>query len=88
MIIEILIKLFSALMGSLSWILPDWRLPELVDTSVNVFYTHVLAWDWLFPFSTMMQIMVTLVLFHSGILFVRGAFGLLSLLRGGGKMDI
>lgn len=88
MIINILLTVIKYFLSMLIWLLPEWDLPPEIFNGINTLYASGLSWNWLFPVETLYQVLTYMIYINLCYLAVKAGAGLLSLLRGGGKLDI
>lgn len=88
MILTILFNFVEFLFDLISILLPSWRLPIEFINAFEYVVLAVLSWDAILPMSEMLIVMSVIITFEVSILFTRMIFGFLSIIRGGGKIDV
>lgn len=84
-LIVIVISLFMGLIGAM---LPTWRIPEYIMTTFDNSIGHVLLFDGYFPVTEAFQVAILIIVFETTILTARLIMGLVSIIRGGGRIEI
>lgn len=88
MLIEILLSLISYLIRFFAWLLPNWQLPDNITESFKDIISGIFAWDFLFPIVEISQVLFIIITFEITLLTARSIAGIISLIRGGGRIDI
>lgn len=88
MITTLFVNIISVFMGLVSAIMPSWRLPTYIisafEDSLNVLY----VFNGYFPVDACIKVGIIIFSFHITILTARLIFGLISIIRGGGKVEV
>lgn len=88
MIIGIVIKLFTFVLNIAIWILPDWALPDLYLSSSHQIILYSQSLNDIFPVTDLLVVMTGLFAFELTIIIAKLTLGAISLLRGGGRVDV
>ena len=83
-----IIYLIYALTLVFDLILPSWALPDTMMTAVTTGFQIVWFFNEVLPISACIQVFMLIIGFEFSLLLVRLVFGFISLVRGGGKVDI
>lgn len=88
MLLDILLGLLQALLSLIEWILPNWKLPEYVIYNLGWLISQMAKYNDLIPVTTLIWCISFVFLFELGLLIVNALGGIISILRGGGKIDV
>lgn len=88
MIVELLINVADLIASVLAWLLPDWKLPDFLISSYTIGYNSFMMFNVVLPLVAIFNCLMVFILYYFFLLMSRLAFGLISLIRGGGKIDI
>lgn len=83
-ILKIIVLLFS-LIGAL---LPEWRLPDYILNSFSSGMDHVLFFNNYLPIVAGFKIFILILSFEVTLILARIIFGVISVVRGGGKIEV
>lgn len=84
MIIKIVILLFSVI-GA---IIPAWKLPNYIIDPVNEVAGFFNLLNGYLPMTAFLKVLILIIGFEITIMTAKVVLGILSLIRGGGKVDI
>jgi len=88
MIFSIIIYIFIGLLGIINFVIPNWDLPEPVYDVLSSSIASLNGLNFILPVDTIL-IFISLVLsFEISLLVFRVASGIISIIRGGGRIDI
>lgn len=88
MITDIILLLLSKILGLFTWFLPSWALGSSFLDGFSTIVSSAVSFNLFFPVSTVITIIFTVISFEILILIVKASSGLISLIRGGGSVDI
>lgn len=88
MIIGIFIKIISVFLALVSAILPTWQLPSEVIAPFSLIAGYLTILNAYFPIGVLLQCILIALAFEACVLTIRLVLGILSTIRGGGKIDI
>lgn len=88
MIVEILIKFCQLLLFIFDRLLPNWSLPDEYISAFSSFSVGILKWDGIIPLQAILYVIIAILTFEGLMLMYKAITGLVSLIRGGGNMDI
>ena len=88
MIVELLIDLFSIFTGVISKLLPNWSIPDTFINAFSYLGVYSLKFNAVLPIKAIITVLFIMISFELIIIGIRIITGLLSLLRGGGKLDV
>lgn len=88
MITTLIVTIISIFMNLVSAILPAWRLPDVIVNAFSTFINAIVIFSAFDSFVAIATVLIVIFSFEITILTARLIAGLLSLIRGGGKIDI
>ena len=88
MLITLLIYIVSILVEVISFVLPAWGLPDYLIDGALVAINATLFYNSLFPLFEIIKCIILIFGFEVVIILARLVMGLISILRGGGKIDV
>jgi hypothetical protein len=88
MIVEIFIVIYTKLLEFFAWILPSWRINDDFLSGFITVIESALAFDAFFPVITLLAVITTIISFEFIVLVAKAGVGILSIVRGGGRIDI
>jgi len=88
MIITLFLNISSYFFGFIAFLLPDWILPHYVTETWNGSISFLALVNGFFPVNAVMQVFILILMFEFFIIISRLIMGLVSLVRGGGNVDI
>lgn len=88
MIISAIIYVFSILLRVVAFIAPEWRLPDFILIGFDYFITNIVLWNNFFPIWAVTKCIIIIIAFQLALTLARITMGTLSIIRGGGKIDI
>lgn len=88
MIVNILITLIVWLLKIFNAVIPNWDLPSEVYLNAESILTTFYQLNFLIPVDILLQMIILVVVFETVVLLTRIGSGMISLIRGGGHIDI
>ncbi len=88
MITGIIIRIISLLISLTSAILPAWRFNDNIVNVISEVWGKIMIANGFFPVTTCLKIALIILSFETTIFLARTIFGLISIIRGGGKVEI
>jgi len=88
MIPELIMAITGALLKFISWILPTWQLPVVVTEAFDTIAEHVMAMNVFIPIEAVVTGLGIIAGFEIAILIAHLIASLVTLIRGGGAVDI
>lgn len=88
MIISLFLTVSAYFFNFISWMLPDWILPSRIITTWEGLIVYFNIFNGFFPLATAFNCFLIILAFEIAIIISRMLFGLISLIRGGGSVDI
>jgi len=88
MIISLFLTVCAYLFNFISWMLPDWTLPAVIPDTWSGLVAYFNIFNGFFPLNTAFNCFLIILGFEIAIIISRMLFGLRSLVRGGGNVDI
>lgn len=88
MIIELFMTVYIMLVGLINKVLPDWSFPDAYITSLSNLFVYARSLDELFPMRAIIGVILFSISFEFAYIGYKALSGLISLIRGGGKMDV
>lgn len=88
MIFDILLSMFSVLISFFAMLLPNWGIPADVLEGVRYFFQYAFVIDGILPVTTIFICVSTILVFESFILISKLIGGIISIIRGGGDLEI
>jgi len=76
------------LLKAFNFIIPNWNLPDVVYTNFIDVMTPFYQLNFLIPVDVLIQMFILFVVFEIVLLTIRLGSGFISLVRGGGAIDI
>jgi len=88
MIVTLILKLITMFVEVLTFLLPKWAIPDYIVNAFQVITDQISGLNSILPLQEILNVLVLGILFEIAVLFFRLLFGLISLVRGGGKVDL
>ena len=88
MIITWLLEVLATVINFIASLLPNWNLPAIVVTSVTFVRGTVEFIEPIFPVSVLGTALIYVVIFEGLIIISKLIFGVASLIRGGGNIQV
>lgn len=88
MIITFLFTIIIWLLKLFNTVIPNWNLPSEMYTQTQSVLTTFYQLNFLIPVDILLQMFILVIVFEMVILIIRMSSGLISLIRGGGTLDI
>lgn len=88
MLLTIIIELGIFLLTLLGWLLPVWQIPDKFVDAFSWALNLIFQWNGVLPVRSMFYILTVIITFEIMILLVRFIAGFISVIRGGGKVDV
>lgn len=88
MILDLIITFWGGLIAVLDWLLPNWSLPDYMFTFMDETNGIVMMLNGFLPVKAFIICLGLVLSFEGGILLFKLITGFMSLIRGGGKVDI
>jgi hypothetical protein len=88
MILTLIISIITLLIKIVEVILPNWGLPDSLVNSSAYFLEQVYMWNTYFPIKAFSYSILMVLGFHLIVMTWNFASGLISIIRGGGKINI
>lgn len=88
MIVTLIYNILSPCLEFINLLSPEWDLPVAAYDMLYDLAVFVYGFNAIFPISTLIACICAAMIFEFSILFIRLAVGVVSLIRGGGSIDI
>lgn len=88
MIFTLLAYVFAIILGAVAYLLPDWQLPNYIIQSLSEASSHIGLFNEFFPITALFKGLLLIIGFELVMLSVKLISGILSLIRGGGNIDL
>jgi len=88
MITSIYLSLSAWFINLLAGMLPDWTISDEIVQSTTMAINNVYLYDDVLPIRLLFFGLIFIITFEIIILTIRGIFGLMSFVRGGGNIDL
>jgi len=88
MLIEFLIKIIVSLLSFINFLLPNWKLPETMLVIPIQFSEFSKGLGYFLPMDEIFSAILLIILFETSVLTFRTITGIVSIIRGGGKIDV
>jgi len=88
MIVSLLLLIASLFYALTAAILPNWSLPDPLISALDSVTLGFTLFNTVIPLTTIASCAFIILIFHFSIIGLRMVFGGLSLVRGGGKLDL
>lgn len=88
MIFAFILTITSYLMIIYYTLMPSWRLPSEFLYPLENFTQFIALLNGFIPIQEMFSIIIIVIIFESSLFLTKFLLGFLSILRGGGKVDI
>lgn len=88
MIVDILITILNFFIRLFISIVPNWSLPDAINTALVYFGVYVNKAAFLFPIADLFVILGIVLTFEMFLFMIRILSGILGFIRGSGKIDI
>ncbi len=88
MITTLIVNLISVLLSIVSVVLPAWRLPDYIIDSFRGAIDILLVFNFALPVNAAIKSFIIILTFESTILFARLVLSLITIIRGGGKIEV
>jgi len=88
MLVDILFAITGVLIKIFNAIIPNWSLPDEMITALSYFGVYISKFNDLFPVADLFVVIGIALAIEIILMLIRWAAGFLSIIRGGGKIDI
>lgn len=88
MIVEILIKIANYFVKFMVWALPEVSLPEEIPGTLMTFINYAMSFNGFLPMKLIIYFFGFAILIETSFFFINLIFGIISLIRGGGKIKV
>lgn len=88
MITTLIVKLISIFLKLITALLPAWALPSYILEAFFDFTGQILFFNGYAPVVAFFQVIIIVISFEIAIITARIITGVMSLIRGGGKIEI
>lgn len=88
MIVTLMLYLVGIFTRLLAVLLPQWEIPSSAVTAWDSFMAYTGLLDTFFPLSDLFTMILVIVVYKLSLLAFRTGVGVISLMRGGGNINI
>jgi len=88
MITTLLIAIITLFLRILVVILPSWGMPDILLSGFTYFYQNIILWSAYFPIEATVNCLILIIGFHLIMMVWHFAVGVISIMRGGGTMNV
>lgn len=70
------------------WVMPNWRLPYEITDAFGLIISNLATWNTFIPIETFLYCISFILGFEIAVTIIKVTSGFISLLRGGGNLNV